>query len=154
MDRKELEERLAPCGLDCARCVRKQGGAVARLAEELAGRLTGYAAFAARFAATDPTLAGYPQFEAMLGRLAGADCGGCRSARGRGADNRCGLPGCAAKVCAAERGIAFCGECAEFPCGRNAYPEQLALRWKAMGERIAEVGADAYYAEQAARPRY
>ncbi len=148
MDRKELEARLAPCGLDCARCVRKKGGDIARLADEIAGKLEGYAAFAARFAAMNPTLAGYPQFEAMLGMLAGADCGGCR------ADNKCGMPGCAAKVCAAERGIAFCGECAEFPCDRNAYPEQLALRWKAMGERMAEVGADAYYAERAARPRY
>jgi hypothetical protein len=116
MDRKELEGRLAPCGLDCARCVRKKDGEVARLAAELAGKLEGYAAFAARLAAMNPALAGYPQFEAMLGFLAGADCGGCR------ADNRCGMPGCAAKVCAAERGIPFCGECAEFPATATPTP--------------------------------
>lgn len=148
MDRKELEDRLAPCGLDCSRCVRKMGGESARLAASLAKALEGFGSFASRGAAMNPIFAGYPQFEAVLGFLAGADCGGCRT------DNRCGIPGCAAKVCAAERGIPFCGECAEFPCDRNAYPESLASRWRAMGERIAEVGAEAYYAEQAGRPRY
>jgi hypothetical protein len=148
MDRKELKERLAPCGLDCARCVMKRDGEISRHAAELMAALEGFSAFAARGAAMNPVFAGYPQFEAMLGFFAGAACGGCRN------DNRCGMPGCAAKVCAAERGIDFCGECPEFPCTRNTYPESLAGRWLAMGRRIAEIGAQAYYAEQVTRPRY
>jgi hypothetical protein len=126
----------------------KSGGEAALHAAGLIKALEGFGSFAARGAAMNPAFAGYPQFEAMLGFLAGAACGGCR------ADNRCGIPGCAAKTCAAERGVGFCGECAEFPCGKNSYPESLAGRWLAMGKRIAEVGAEAYYAEQAARPRY
>ena len=148
MDRKELEKRLAPCGLDCSRCVRKSGGDISRHAAALVEALEGFGSFPARGAAMNPVFAGYPAFEAMLGFLAGADCGGCR------ADNRCGIPGCAAKSCASERGVSFCGECAEFPCDRNSYPESLAGRWRAMGERIAAAGAEAWYAEQASRPRY
>jgi len=148
MERKELEERLAPCGLDCSRCVRKKGGESSLHAVALGKALEGFGAFAQRGASMNPIFAGYPQFEAMLGFLSGADCGGCR------ADNRCGMGGCAAKVCATDRGIAFCGECAEFPCDRNAYPPSLAARWRTMGERIAEVGRETWYAEQAEKPRY
>lgn len=148
MDREEIESRLAPCGLDCSRCVRKRGGEIARLSADLSRALGGFRAFAERQAATVPALAGYDRFEAVLAFLAAADCGGCRG------DNRCGIPGCAAKTCAAERGVGFCGECPDFPCGRNAYPEALAARWRAMGGRIAEAGPEAWYREQAGRPRY
>lgn len=148
MERKEIEARLAPCGLDCSRCVRKADGAIAEGARALASCLEGFAARASKMANLAPALAGYPAFEEVLVFLASGDCAGCRSGSG------CGLPGCAARTCAAERGLGFCGECADFPCARNAFPPELDAKWRAAGARIAEAGAEAWCREQASKPRY
>jgi len=143
-----VTENLAPCGLDCGRCVRFQEGAVAKAARSLVAGLEGYAKMAAKMANMVPVLAGYPQFEAVLALMAAADCTGCRN----GSAN-C-LPLCAAKTCFREKRVDFCADCGEFPCERNRYPEPLKQRWIENNRRIREIGAGAYYQEQLQKPRY
>jgi hypothetical protein len=149
MKREKLLQELAPCGLDCGRCVRYRQGSVAKAARELAGGLEGFGAVAAsRYAVRYPELAGFPQFEAVLGFLAAADCPGCRNDA-----SKC-WPECTAKNCHREKGVDFCADCDAFPCERNQFPEMFKSRWLTVNRRIQEIGAGAYYLEQLKKPRY
>lgn len=73
-------------------------------------------------------------------------CDGCRSER------RCFYcrEKCRMGRCAEERGVDFCGECTEYPCGdlrtfQAEMPHRIEL-WKSQ-ERIQEVGYETWYAE-------
>lgn len=72
-------------------------------------------------------------------------CDGCR------AEKRCYYcVGCKKTVCAAEKGVEFCGECTEYPCEelrvfQAELPHRIEL-WKSQ-ERIKEVGYEKWYAE-------
>lgn len=76
-------------------------------------------------------------------------CEGCRSdARSRHCRS------CTFVACAAERGLAFCGECPEFPCApfetfRTALPHRRDIL--ADVDRIREVGAAAWAGEMEQR---
>lgn len=39
-------------------------------------------------------------------------------------------------------------------CGRNSYPENMALRWRRYNDRMREVGVVQLYREQRRLPRY
>ncbi len=73
-------------------------------------------------------------------------CDGCRS------DRRCYYcrDKCEMGKCASGRGIAFCGECPEYPCEdlkvfQAEMPHRIEL-WKSQ-ERIREAGYEKWYAE-------
>lgn len=74
------------------------------------------------------------------------ECHGCRS------DKLCFFcrESCKMAKCAAEKGIDFCGECAEYPCEElKTFQAQLPHRielWKYQ-ERIKEVGYEKWYSE-------
>ncbi len=74
------------------------------------------------------------------------ECDGCRT------DKRCIYCRDACKMtrCAAEKGLDFCGQCAEYPCPELTVfqaerPNRLEL-WLSQ-ERIAEVGFEQWYTE-------
>jgi hypothetical protein len=134
MEREELLAQLAPCGIDCGRCVRYQQGRVARAAKELMAGLEGYSKVAPRFAEMAPVLNSYPQFESVLGFLGAADCPGCRND-----PSKC-FPVCSAKNCHKEKGVDFCAECDEFPCERNKYPDMFKPAWLKNNHRIKQIG--------------
>ena len=74
------------------------------------------------------------------------ECHGCRS------EKRCFYcsENCKMVKCAAEKGIDFCGECAEYPCAelkvfQAQFPHRIGL-WKSQ-ERIKEVGYEKWYTE-------
>ncbi len=76
------------------------------------------------------------------------NCNGCRS------DKRCFYCEelCTMYKCAADRGIDFCGQCAEYPCAelkafQAAAPHRIEL-WESQ-ERIKEVGYEQWYKEMA-----
>jgi hypothetical protein len=148
MEKHDVLKALAPCGLDCSRCVRFKDGDLARAAQTLFEGLIGFSGMASRMAQAVPALAGYPQFEAVLKVLAEADCIGCR----RGSAT-C-LPTCQIKSCFREKGVDFCGECVEFPCDKSPFPGPFKQRWMEMNQRIKENGPEAYYTEQRKKPRY
>lgn len=73
-------------------------------------------------------------------------CNGCRS------EKRCFYcrERCKMGQCAQERGVDFCGECNEYPCGilktfQAEAPHRIEL-WKSQ-ERIKEVGYEKWYRE-------
>lgn len=147
LDRNAIRKRLAPCGLDCQRCAMFAEGDIAGHSRKLAGLLEGFERAAATAAGRVPVLAGYPSFRAVLEFLSGASCAGCRH-------GRMTLPFCAARTCAADKGVDFCFECGEYPCNRNNYPPHLAVSWRTCNDRMREIGVEAFYDEQLGTPRY
>ena len=143
----EQIEGLAPCGLDCHRCVMYADGVIKRSASDLAAALEGFENMAPRVAARAPALANYQQFVEVLALFAGASCTGCRNG---GAT----FPFCAARTCFKEQGVDYCFQCSEYPCERNDYPENFAERWRANNDRMREVGVEQYYRESLLLPRY
>jgi len=144
---RDVVARLAPCGLDCERCAWCAHGTVRRLATDLAKALEGFEGMAARMAERVPALAAYDRFAEVLALFAGASCAGCRAGGST-------LPFCAARTCFREKGVDFCFQCDEYPCGRNAYPEMMVRRWRAWNDRMREVGVERFYQESLQRPRY
>ncbi|HEX3020072.1 MAG TPA: DUF3795 domain-containing protein [Chitinispirillaceae bacterium] len=148
MDYTEVLGQLAPCGLDCGRCVRFKNGDLARAAKTLEKGLQGFGNMVERMAQHNPELKGYSQFEAILNILAKADCIGCR----QGSTN-C-LPTCTIRTCFKKKGVDFCGECTDFPCDQSPFPGPLKQRWIDMNQKIKVIGAESYYEEQFKKPRY
>jgi Protein of unknown function (DUF3795) len=144
---EEILDRLAPCGLDCHRCVMCVDGVIKRSAGELAAALEGFQNMAPRAAARATVLAGYQQFAEVLALFAEASCTGCRSG---GAT----FPFCSARTCFKEQGVDYCFQCSEYPCTRNEYPENFQERWRANNDRMREVGVEQYYRESLQQPRY
>jgi len=144
---QKVVNRLAPCGIDCERCVRYDKGTVKRLATELGAALEGFERMAARSVDRVPALKDYDRFAEILGFFRGSDCPGCR-------EQGCPLPICAARDCYREKGVDFCFQCDEYPCERNQYPQIMVERWRAVNDRMREVGPEQYYRESLEKPRY
>jgi hypothetical protein len=144
---EQIAERLAPCGLDCERCVRYAGGRIRKLATELAAALEGFENMAPRVADRLPALREYDSFAEILALLGQGDCVGCRAGGAQ-------LPFCAARTCFKEQGVDYCFQCGEYPCERNSYPENMVSRWRAYNDRMREVGVETYYRESLTKPRY
>jgi hypothetical protein len=144
---QQILGRLAPCGIDCHRCVMCADGVVQRAASELSVALEGFDKMAARMADHAPGLAGYEKFQQILGLLTEATCTGCRAGGST-------LPFCAARTCFRDHEVDYCFQCEEYPCSYNDYPEQLERRWLAANDRMREVGVEQYYEESLSKPRY
>ncbi len=148
MDYATILLRLAPCGLDCSRCLYFGTGNTKRFAAGLRQELEGFekvAPMLARGAA--PVLAGYDTFKSILDHLAGGECIGCR-------DGAVCFESCIARSCCKEKSVDFCFQCTEFPCEKNHYPESMERRWRTFGARMREVGVERFCEESLRRPRY
>ena len=122
-------------------------GVIQRSASELAAALEGFDKMAARMADHAPALAGYPQFAQVLAVFSGASCTGCRAGGSH-------LSFCAARSCFKEQGVDYCFQCGEYPCSRNDYPENFERQWRAVNDRMLEVGVEEFYGESLQSPRY
>ena len=126
------------CGLYCGLCL--NGGRIPRRAAELRDLLQ-----KVKIELWGPDLPGYEGFRTFLDSLAEfAPRASCR-------ERSCGLENCAIRTCAEERRVVACPFCADYPCERirtlsKRYPSLLCD-----GERLREIGADAWVAEQEAR---
>ncbi|WP_428559252.1 MAG: DUF3795 domain-containing protein [Solidesulfovibrio sp. DCME] len=147
MDREALLRRIAPCGLDCGRCLDNPDSPIVRHARALRGELGGFGHRAPFFAAMDPAFAAYAAFEALLDRLGRASCRGCR-------EGQCLLASCRVKDCVGRHGVDFCHACPEFETCDPGLPEGLTERWRANNRRLAEMGLAAYADWVATKPRY
>jgi len=143
----EVVRRLAPCGLDCSRCLDHEGGEIRRLATRLIDLLGDYERVALLKADAEPAFRRYPEFRALLAKIAEGPCGGCRSGRLHSP------VACAVRACSGEKGVDFCFQCRDFPCG-TGLSVPLGERWKTRNERMREICVEAFYEEQSARPRY
>jgi len=148
MDYSTILEHLAPCGIDCSRCVYFGAGEVKAHSAALLRALADYEKVVPAHAkAIAPVLGDYDRFKAVLTHFAAGECAGCRN----------GAPCfefCAARTCFKEKGVDFCFQCAEFPCDKNHYPGSLDRRWREFGARMQEVGVERFYEESLGKPRY
>jgi hypothetical protein len=147
MDYEDIVKRLAPCGLDCARCADYDKGEIKELSLKLSSLLRNYGRVAKLKSDGVPAFANYPQFEEILTLLSNGSCGGCRSE-----NLRCPID-CRAPTCHKEKGVDFCFQCSEYPC-ENPTDRRLIDRWKQRNDRMKEIGVVQFYEEQSKLPRY
>jgi hypothetical protein len=147
MDYNEILKRLAPCGLDCGRCVDYEGSEIRRLSLKMRELLGDYGRVAKLKSDHFPAFKGYGQFEEILGLFCAASCGGCRSE-----NVRCPID-CSVASCHKEKQVDFCFQCAEYPC-ENPIDNRLEERWRKRNDRMKEVGVEEFFNEQSRLPRY
>ena len=143
-----IRDRIAPCGLDCGKCLAFADSEIqvhARALKELLG--PNFSAYAERFAAMNPVFTGYPAFRDILDFLGQGTCQGCRG-------SGCLLASCVVHACVREKGVDFCFQCPQFPCETTGFPERLKAIWRRNNERMAEIGIEAYAAFLKDKPRY
>jgi hypothetical protein len=144
MDEIKGAELAAYCGLYCGACAIKNGQ-IRDTATALQGMLKayGYSEWAPMVAEFVPATKHYPQFEGVLEWLAAQDCVGCLAGGGN--------PGCAIRICAREKGLAGCWDCAEATCEKLQEIDQGYPGVSENRQRIRQVGLEAWLAEQASK---
>lgn len=147
MEYQEILDTLAPCGLNCRKCMSHVDGEIKQHSTELKQLLGSFDRLAVKFSAFVPALKGYPQFKDVLEFLTQGDCVGCRNGGAK-------YPDCGVAKCYQDKGVDFCFQCDEFPCDRTNFDPDLRQRWLQMNGRMKEVGIEAYFQETRDLPRY
>lgn len=147
MDYSEILHQLAPCGLNCRKCMANADGPIRASSVVLLEALAGFDRFAERFSDHMPVFRNYPAFNELLAHFAGADCHGCRS-------GVCKFFNCTVMTCHQEKGVDFCFQCGEFPCERTNFDPNLKARWLKMQNRMKDIGVEGFYEETKDLPRY
>ena len=150
MNRERIKNTIAPCGLCCETCFAHADGEIQQLSTQLKEKLGNFHLNAKRFETLmgDPVFRQYPAFKEMLDYFAAGHCRGCRK-------EQCRLfKDCGVRPCHQEKGIDFCYQCEEFPCGHTRFDESLYQTWVAVNERIREQGIEAHAEKAGSRPRY
>ncbi|MBN1780837.1 DUF3795 domain-containing protein [bacterium] len=147
MNRQNILKELAPCGLNCRKCMAKEDGDIKKYSLALKRLLGDFDRYAERFSAFLPVFRHYPQFRDLLDYLTKGDCTGCRA-------GMCKYPDCGVQACFREKGVDFCFECDDFPCDHTNFDPDLHERWKRMNTRMREIGPEAYDEETKDIPRY
>ena len=147
MEYNEIKNILAPCGLNCTKCMAYIDGEIKLHGQKLKELLGEFDQYAEKFSAFLPVFKNYPQFKEMLDFLTKGDCTGCRS-------GACKYPDCGVAKCYQQKGVDFCFQCDEFPCEKSNFDPDLKRRWIQMNRRMKEIGVEAYYDEVKYLPRY
>ena len=140
MEYQEILNILAPCGLNCRKCMANAAGDIKKHSMELQNLLGSFDRYAQRFQSFMPVFENYPQFKELLAYFSEADCQGCRS-------GQCIYHGCGVMKCIPEKGVDFCFQCDEFPCEKTNFDGDLKRRWMEMNTRMQQTGVEAYYEE-------
>ena len=148
MEYGDVVKRLAPCGLDCARCADYENGEIRQLSARLLTLLGNYKRLAELKKERNPAFENYDHFVDVLTAFASAACSGCR-----GDHVTCPLQTCSAKACQREKGVDFCFQCAAYPCEQQ-FSGRLRDRWMDINDRMKAMGVVEYYLEQLKQPRY
>ncbi|UCE11114.1 MAG: DUF3795 domain-containing protein [Candidatus Thorarchaeota archaeon] len=149
MREDEITEILAPCGLDCKRCVAYLDGDISDSSMHLKELLGNFDAYAERYSRFFPVFSNYPAFKEMLQKFIDADCPGCRN--GHPLYPNCGVATCPSIE---SKDIDFCFQCDQFPCDKPQFHPSLDERWRKKNKRMAEVGTIDFYAESLKETRY
>lgn len=147
MEYNEILKILAPCGLNCVKCLAFKDGEIKAVSNRLITLLGSFDRYAERFSTFQTVFKGYPQFKELLEHFSKADCSGCRS-------GTCRYPGCIVLECTLGKGVDFCFQCSEFPCDKTTFDPDLKRRWMEMNARMKDVGLQAYYEETKDLSRY
>jgi hypothetical protein len=147
LDYEEILTHLAPCGLDCSKCFAYSEGEIKLVSRIVESLLGSFDIYAERFSKFLPVFANYSSFKLLLSYLAHGDCLGCRK-------GTCKHPDCKIIRCYKIKGVDFCFQCKEFPCGKTNFDPDLKRRWIEMNRRMKEIGIEAYFEETKDLPRY
>jgi hypothetical protein len=147
MEYEKIAGILAPCGLNCSKCMAHAEGHIKHHAGELRRLLGSFDVYAARFSDFIPAFKKYPSFKEVLDIFVQAACAGCRK-------GDCQHPNCGVAACYKGKGVDFCFQCDEFPCDHTNFDQHLHERWISMNNRMREIGVEAYHEETKNQPRY
>jgi hypothetical protein len=147
MKYEDILRELAPCGLNCRKCMAFQGGDIQKTAEEMQRLLGSFDRYAERFSGFMPVFMNYPAFKELLAFFTQADCAGCRA-------GQCKFPKCGVTTCYREKHVDFCCQCDMFPCDKTNFDPDLKRRWIEMNTRMKQVGVEQYCEETKDLPRY
>ncbi len=144
---RKILDTLAPCGLNCRKCLAFSQGEIKLSSQKLKQLLGSFDRYAERFSNFLPVFKNYPSFKELLDFLTKGDCLGCRK-------GTCKYPACGVIHCFREKGVDFCFQCAEYPCEKTNFDPDLKRRWIQMNDRMKEVGVIRYFEETKDLPRY
>jgi hypothetical protein len=144
---ERILQTIAPCGLNCVKCLAFVDGEIRLHAAGLKRLLGSFDRYAARFSGFMPVFGNYTSFKDLLDLMANGSCRGCRS-------GDCIYPNCGVASCYREKKVDFCFQCDEFPCDRTNFDDDLKRRWRAMNMRMKQVGIEAYVEETKDVSRY
>jgi len=147
MNYNEILHILAPCGLNCRKCMANAEGDIRHHSIRLRELLGSFDSYAQRFSRFWPVFENYRQFKAMLEHFTAGECRGCRH-------GDCKYPDCGVAKCYRDKGVDFCFQCDEFPCDKTNFDENLKARWLAMNSRMKKIGVETYFEEIKNIPRY
>ena len=147
MERTELLNKVAPCGLLCSTCTAAKDGTIKNHSKELLKLLENFDGFAEKFSDYEPRLKNYPKFIDILHMFSDAGCEGCRG-------GNCMFPGCPVEPCTTQKGIDFCFECETFPCVKMGFDRSLKLKWITANRRMKEVCVQVYFIESKDKSHY
>ena len=147
MNYSEIKKILAPCGLNCGKCLAYTEGEIKFHSKKLKDLLGSFNKYAERFSKFMPVFKKYHNFEEILNFFIQNECRGCRS-------GDCKYPNCGVAVCYKQKGVDFCFQCQDFPCEKTNFDDDLKERWLKMNRRMKEIGVEAYYQESKDLPRY
>jgi hypothetical protein len=147
MEYGEILNILAPCGLNCKKCMANADGDIKRHSTALKELLGSFDNYARRFSKFWPVFENYPQFKNLLDYFTQGNCSGCRK-------GDCRYPNCGVASCYRQKGVDFCFQCNEFPCEKTNFDPNLKESWLKMNHRMKEKGVEAYFEETKDLPRY
>jgi hypothetical protein len=134
----QLVKTIAPCGLDCGKCLAFED---AEIRQHSLGttKLIGpnFEHYAERFTELNPVFENYPAFKVLLRFFSEGSCGGCR-------EGGCLRQPCNVHRCVREQGVDYCFECDEFVCERTGFPPFLYEKWRNNNITIKQVGVEGY----------
>ena len=143
----KILDELAPCGLNCIKCLFNSKGKIKNLSISLQECFGSFDNYAKRFSTFQPVFKNYPNFKALLEFLSKVECDGCRS-------GKCEYPNCGVFQCYSKKGIDFCFQCKEFPCDNTNFDDDLKRRWILMNNKMKDIGVKRYYLETKSIARY
>jgi len=147
MDNQKYLKALAPCGINCERCVGFVDGEIKKACEIIQKGLDGFEKLAEKFSTFVPIFKNFKQFEEILNFFANADCTGCRNGKGKNAT-------CNVMNCFKEKSVDFCAACDEFPCDKTGLDDNLKQKWLENNKKIKEIGLIKFYKESIIKSRY
>ena len=150
MASEQILAAIAPCGLNCAKCFAHVDGDIRKHSLELREKLGNFEEYAKRYETLlkEPAFKNYPAFKEMLDYFAAENCRGCRN-------EQCRLfKDCGVRGCHQEKGVDYCHECGEFPCGNTNFDERLYEVWLRINRKIQKIGLEEFHEKGKHRPRY
>lgn len=150
MEYNLIKNRLAPCGLHCGKCFAYIDGDIVENSIQLKKALGNFDIYAERFVELlqEPVFKKYAEFKEMLDYFSNAVCFGCRN-------EKCKLfKNCKVRLCSEQKGVDFCFQCPDFPCGNTGFDEHLNDRSVKINRQMAHLGVERYYEAIKDEPRY